>query len=69
VESPSLGSSLVLLMLMLAAVILVVVAMSWRMTKPLGGIMMVLYVLFVIHYLLQSNLAEDVLGWHLNYGF
>merc|ERR1739848_775467 len=39
VESPSLGSSLVLLMLMLAAVILVVVAMSWRMTKPLGGIM------------------------------
>merc|ERR1719171_2780275 len=69
VESPALGSSLVLLMLMLAAVIGVVIAMKWTMTKSLGGIMMVLYAFFVFHYLLQSSLMKDLTGWRLDYGF
>jgi len=54
VGSSSLFSSILILILMLTGVIVTVMVMKWRMSKPLGGVMMVLYVIFIIQQLLQD---------------
>jgi len=52
--SKGIASSILLLVLMLAAVIGTIICMKWKMTKGLGAIMLVFYVLYVIFYLLQK---------------
>lgn len=52
VDSNSLLSSVVILVIMLVAVISTVALSGWRMTKTLGGIMFLLYVLFLTQNLL-----------------
>lgn len=52
--SKGIASSILLLILMLAAVIGTIMCMRWKMTKGLGGIMLIFYVLYVIFYLLQK---------------
>jgi len=54
VMSGSLFSSILILILMLIGVIVTVMAMKWKMTKSLGGVMMGLYVLFIVQQLLQD---------------
>lgn len=58
VKSKTPGFSILVLVAMLACVIGTVVIMRWRMTKALGYVMLVLYVLFVALDLLQQ-LPQD----------
>lgn len=53
-SSKGLFFSLLLLALMLVAVIGTVMACKWKMTKGLGVVMLILYVLYVTQYLLQK---------------
>jgi len=52
--SKGIASSILLLILMLGAVIATIMCMRWKMTKSLGVVMLVFYVLYVIFYLLQK---------------
>jgi len=52
--SKGLGFSIILLILMLAAVIGTIMLMKWRLTKPLGYVMLMFYVAYVVQYLLQK---------------
>jgi len=52
--SKGLFFSLLLLVVMLGAVIGTIMCMRWKMTKGLGGCMMLFYFLYVIQYLLQK---------------
>jgi len=52
--SKGIASSILLLVLMLAGVIGAIMAMRWKMTKGLGVVMLIFYVLYVIFYLLQK---------------
>jgi len=52
--SKGLGFSILLLVLMLGAVIGTIIIMRWRLTKPLGYVMFVFYILYVVQYLLQK---------------
>jgi len=52
--SKGIASSILLLILMLAAVIGTIMAMKWKMTRSLGAVMLVFYILYVIFYLLQK---------------
>jgi Ca2+/Na+ antiporter len=54
VGSGSLFSSILILIAMLTAVIVTVFLMKWQMSKPLGAVMMALYVVFIIQQLLQD---------------
>jgi len=56
--SKGLFFSLLLLAAMLVAVIGTVMLYQWKMTKGLGGVMLVLYVLYVAQYLLQKLPAD-----------
>jgi len=56
--SRGLGFSIILLILMLAAVIGSIMFMRWRLTKTLGYVMLVFYILYVVQYLLQK-LPDD----------
>jgi Ca2+/Na+ antiporter len=42
------GCSIGMLFIMLLLVFISIVAFKWEMTKPMGGVMMVLYVIFVV---------------------
>jgi len=53
VKTKSIGFQIIILMLMLTAVILTVMAMKWRMNKPLGAVMFGLYFIFIALALLQ----------------
>eukprot|EP00927_Polykrikos_kofoidii_P082776 TRINITY_DN8319_c0_g2_i1.p1 TRINITY_DN8319_c0_g2~~TRINITY_DN8319_c0_g2_i1.p1 ORF type:complete len:817 (+),score=128.10 TRINITY_DN8319_c0_g2_i1:298-2451(+) len=59
VQSGTIFFSVLLLIFMLASVILTVVCMKWRMTRPLGGVMLFLYVIFIIQDLLQQLPKND----------
>jgi len=48
VDSKGIGCSVSLLFLMLIAVFLSIVAFRWRMTKTMGVVMLLLYVVFVL---------------------
>lgn len=48
VSSEGIGCSISLLFLMLILVFLSIVGFKWKMTKPMGGVMLILYVIFVI---------------------
>ena len=52
--SKGIASSILLLILMLAAVIGSIMCMKWKMTKSLGIVMLIFYILYVIFYLLQK---------------
>jgi K+-dependent Na+/Ca+ exchanger-like protein len=54
VSTEALGVSIVLLMLMLAAVIVTVMICKWKMTKKMGYVMLILYILFLVQHLLRS---------------
>lgn len=54
VGSSSLFSSILILILMLTGVIVTVRVCKWKMSKPLGCVMMCLYVIFIIQQLLQD---------------
>mmetsp|Transcript_21657 Transcript_21657/g.61348 ORF Transcript_21657/g.61348 Transcript_21657/m.61348 type:complete len:782 (+) Transcript_21657:95-2440(+) len=54
VGTESLGASVMILMLMLMFVVFTIMIMKWRMTRPLGCVMMVLYVLFIVVDLCQQ---------------
>jgi Ca2+/Na+ antiporter len=54
VVADSLGFSMLVLMLMLVAVISTIMVMKWRMTKALGYVMLLLYVVFVVQSLLSQ---------------
>jgi len=54
VGSNSLFSSILILILMLIGVITTVMAMKWKMTKGLGAVMMLLYIIFIVQQLLQD---------------
>jgi len=47
VQTEAIGVSIVILIAMLVAVILAIVAFKWRMTKALGVVMFILYIVFV----------------------
>merc|ERR1739844_246017 len=51
--SKGIASSILLLVLMLGAVIGTIMAMKWKMTKSLGVVMLIFYIIYVIFYLLQ----------------
>lgn len=53
-QTNSLGSSTLLLVMMLLSVSLIVVIMKWRMTRSMGVLMMILYVIFVAQDILQQ---------------
>jgi Ca2+/Na+ antiporter len=59
VKSKSLGVSVLVLILMLLAVITTIMAMKWKMSKTLGYVMLLLYVVFVIQDLLQQLPEND----------
>jgi len=59
VESSSLEFSIVILILMILAVVGTIAALNWRMTKTMGYIMMVLYVIFVTQNLLTQLPSVD----------
>jgi len=48
VNSVGIGCSIGMLFVMLLLVFISIIAFKWEMTKPMGGIMMVLYLVFVI---------------------
>ena len=48
VYSVGIGCSIGMLFVMLLLVFISIIAFKWEMTKPMGGIMMVLYLVFVI---------------------
>merc|ERR550532_2443978 len=52
--SKGIASSILLLVLMLGAVIGTIIAMRWKMTKSLGVVMLIFYIVYVILYLLQK---------------
>lgn len=52
--SKGLGFSILLLVGMLGAVIGTILACKWRMTKALGYVMLLFYLLYVLQYLLQK---------------
>jgi len=54
VNRQGLGISIMVLIAMLSFVILVVHCMNWRMTKGMGGLMMVAYFVFLLQYMLQK---------------
>merc|ERR1712032_6367 len=54
VQSNSLAFSLLVLIVMLMAVICTIVACGWRLTKPLGYVMLALYVVFVAQDLMNQ---------------
>jgi len=54
VKTKSLGFSVLLLICMLVLVIAIIISMRWRMTKAMGFMMFVLYVVFVVQDLLQQ---------------
>jgi len=54
VSAANLYVSIIVLMIMLAAVILTVIAMRWKMTRGMGGVMFLLYIIFLIQDLLQQ---------------
>jgi len=54
VETTSLGLSILVLVLMLLAVLAAIVCMGWKMTRRLGGVMFVLYGVFVVQSVLQE---------------
>ena len=47
VSSVGMGCSIGMLFLMLLVVFLAILAFNWKMTKPMGGAMLILYVIFV----------------------
>merc|ERR1712232_1380806 len=56
--SKGIGFSIVLLVLMLCAVIGTIVLNRWRMTKGLGFVMLVFYLLYILQYFL-TKLPND----------
>lgn len=54
VTSTGLFFSIIILIVMLVCVVATIVAMRWKMTKPMGVVMLVLYAAFVIQDLLQK---------------
>jgi K+-dependent Na+/Ca+ exchanger-like protein len=48
VNSVGIGCSIGMLFIMLLLVFVSIIAFNWEMTKPMGGVMMVLYLVFVI---------------------
>ena len=60
VEAPTLFFSLLILLLMVAAVITIIHCSDWRMTKPLGYSMFLLYGLFVLQDLLRTYGYVDI---------
>lgn len=64
--SKSLGFSVLVLIFMLVAVISTICAMKWRMTKTMGYIMLMLYVVFITQQLLQE-MPEDNPVWVVNF--
>ena len=48
VDSNGLSCSIVLLFAMLLVVVVVIAASKWKMTKVMGGAMLVLYAVFVV---------------------
>jgi len=57
VQTEAIGASIIILIAMLFVVLLAIVAFKWRMTKGLGVVMFLLYVLFVAQDVYR-NLAE-----------
>jgi len=55
VNSVGMGCNIAMLFLMLLIVFISILAFKWKMTKPMGGIMLVMYVIFVIVSLLLSE--------------
>eukprot|EP00927_Polykrikos_kofoidii_P082775 TRINITY_DN8319_c0_g1_i1.p1 TRINITY_DN8319_c0_g1~~TRINITY_DN8319_c0_g1_i1.p1 ORF type:complete len:811 (+),score=115.74 TRINITY_DN8319_c0_g1_i1:296-2434(+) len=54
VKSGTIFFSVLLLIFMLASVIGTVICMKWRMTRPLGGVMLFLYIIFIAQDLLTQ---------------
>lgn len=54
VQSKSIGFSIIILMFMLSAVVITVMCMKWRMNKPLGAVMFMLYFVFIALSLMQQ---------------
>jgi len=48
VNSVGIGCSIGMLFIMLLLVFISIIVFNWEMTKPMGGVMMVLYLVFVI---------------------
>jgi len=55
VNSVGMGCSIAMLFLMLLLVFISIILFKWEMTKPMGGVMLVLYLVFVIVSLGLSN--------------
>eukprot|EP00929_Paragymnodinium_shiwhaense_P058607 TRINITY_DN2935_c0_g1_i2.p1 TRINITY_DN2935_c0_g1~~TRINITY_DN2935_c0_g1_i2.p1 ORF type:complete len:266 (-),score=46.65 TRINITY_DN2935_c0_g1_i2:288-1085(-) len=66
VGADSLGLSIIVLIIMLAAVIVSIMAMGWKMHKGLGGIMLVLYFVFIAQDLVRQLPSGDPL-WKVNF--
>lgn len=58
VSGKGLTLSILVLVFMLAAVLVTIWASGWKMTKQMGGVMMVLYFLFIVQYMLQKLPSE-----------
>jgi len=54
VKTKSIGFQIIILMFMLAGVIITVMAMKWKMNKPLGAVMFLLYFVFIALSLCQQ---------------
>jgi sodium/potassium/calcium exchanger 2 len=63
VQSDSLGPSVIILIFMLTAVITTICIMKWRLTKELGYIMLMLYVVFVVQDLLGNLPSKENPVW------
>jgi len=55
VDSAGMGCSIGMLFAMLLIVFISIIAFKWKMTKPMGGVMILLYVVFVV---VSLGLAE-----------
>jgi len=54
IKSANIGISILVLLFMLTSVVVTVMVLRWRMTKTMGYVMLVLYVIFVAQDLLQQ---------------
>jgi len=59
VKTRSIGFQIIVLMAMLTCVIGTVVLMNWKMNKPLGGVMFILYFVFIALALVQQFPNEE----------
>jgi len=55
VNSVGMGCNIAMLFLMLLVVFISILAFKWKMTKPMGGIMLLMYLIFVVVSLLLSE--------------